>query len=81
MDSLQRVIKKLADEVIDIKKNNNEPHQNKGYFRPPFRKNYPDRPPPPPHESLNVEEVANVLRTLIASNDNSSTQNTEVRPK
>jgi len=38
MDNLQRVIKKLADEVIDIKKNNNEPNRNRGYYRPTFRK-------------------------------------------
>lgn len=32
MESLQRVIKKLADEVIDIKNNNNEHNQSRGYF-------------------------------------------------
>jgi len=81
MESLQRVIKKLADEVIDIKKNNNEHNQSRGYFRPPFKKNYQDKPSVPPPESLNVEEVANVLRALMTSAGNQNDQNTEDCPE
>jgi len=32
MESLQRLINKLADEVIDITKNNNEHNHSRGYF-------------------------------------------------
>lgn len=62
LENLQRVIKKLSNDMIDLKKNNTETNQNRGYFRPPFKRNFQNRPPTPPPEGLNIEEVANVLK-------------------
>ncbi len=70
--------KKLADEVVDIKKNNNDNNQNRGYFRPPFRRYFQNKPPTPPLECLNVDEVANVLKALMSNPDKRDDQQSEV---
>lgn len=70
MESLQQVITKLSNDMINIKKNNSETNQNHGYFRPPFRRNFQNKPPTPPPEGLNVDEVANVFKSLISTPEN-----------
>lgn len=77
MENLQRVIKKLYNDMIDTKNKNAEINPNHGYFHPPFRRNFQNRPPTPPLEGLNVEEAANVLKSLISGPDNHDDSNTD----
>jgi len=77
MENLQRVIMKLSNDMIDMKKNNTKTNQNCGYFRPPFRRNFQNRPPNPPPEGLNIEEVANVLKALISTPDTHDDSNAD----
>lgn len=77
MENLQRVINKLSNDMIDMKKKITETDQNRGYFRPPFRRNFQNRPPTPPPEGLNIEEVANVLKALISAPDTHDDSNAD----
>ena len=67
--------------MIDLKKNNTETNQNRGYFRPPFKQNFQNRPPTPPPEGLNIEEVANVLKALISAPDTHDDSNADDFPE
>ncbi len=78
MEILQRLITKLTNEVVDIKKKNNENNQNRGYFWPPFRINFQNKPSIPPPKGLNVDEVANVLKSLMSHLDKMEDQQSEV---
>jgi len=81
LENLQRVIKKLSNDMIDLKKNNTETNQNRGYFHPPFKRNFQNRPPTPPSEGLNIEEVAKVIKALISSSDTHNDSNADDCPE
>ncbi|MDO5304888.1 MAG: retrotransposon gag domain-containing protein [bacterium] len=80
-DSLKNVIKKLSNEIVDLKKNSGEGPSNRGYYRPPFRKPFqnPGNNQNPPSEGLNADELREILTALLAGTESDERQ--ETRPK
>ena len=53
MNDMNNLLQKMSNEMVDLKKTNNENQpNNRGFVRPPFRRpNQPPRNPPPPNPS------------------------------
>jgi hypothetical protein len=60
MESLQRMVKKLSNEIVDMKRNAGEGTSNPRSYKPFFRKNPPFKALDPPPANLNIDlgEVA-----------------------
>ena len=67
LDSLQRVIKKLSNEIIDLKKVNCENTPNKEPPRQPFKRPFPNIAAKqiPPFEANSVDEINSFLKLLF----------------
>lgn len=68
---MKNVIKKLSNEIVDLKKNSGEGSSNKGYYRPPFRKPFqnPGNNQNPPSEGLNIVELKEILTALLVGTE------------
>ena len=53
MSDMNKLLQKMSNEMMDLKKTNNENQSsNRGFNRPPFRRpNQPPQNPPPPNPS------------------------------
>ena len=67
LDNLQRVIKKLSNEIIDLKKGTSESTPNKEPPRQPFRRPFPNTAAKqtPPFEANSVDEINSFLKLLV----------------
>ena len=83
LDSLKTVIKKLSNEIVDLKRNSGEGslNSNRGYYRPPFRRHVQNSSNNhnPPAEGLNIEELKEILTTILARIESEEKQ--EIRPE
>ena len=57
MEGLQRIVKQLSNEIIDLNKNSGESTLGRGFFRFPDKKHFPQKPHPPP-ENINIQDYA-----------------------
>ena len=67
---MKKFLQKMSNEIVDLKKTNNENQPNsRGFNRPPFRRpNQPPQNPPPPNpsEGFTSEEIFSILKALAA---------------
>ena len=79
LDSLQRVIKKLSNEIIDLKKGNSESTLNKEpprqLFRRPFQNTATKQTPP--SEANSVDEINSFLKLLVSGLETSAENETQ----
>jgi len=57
LESLQKVVQKLSNQVVDLRRSVEEASSSKGSYKPPFRKNFPSNRPNPTPEGLNFESL------------------------
>ena len=55
IEGLQRMVKQLSNEIIDLKKNSGESTFGRGFFRFPDKKHFPPRQHPPP-KNINIQD-------------------------
>jgi hypothetical protein len=57
LENLTKVLQKLSNQVIDLKRSTEEASSSKGPYKPPFRKPFPTNRPNPNPEGLNLESL------------------------
>lgn len=57
IEGLQRIVKQLSNEIIDLKKNLGEGISGRGFFRFPDKKDFPPKQHPPP-DNINIQDYA-----------------------
>jgi hypothetical protein len=70
LENLTKVIQKLSNQVIDLKRMAEEASSSKGPYKPPFRKPFPTNRPNPNTEGLNLESLQYALQTILEAQDN-----------
>ena len=70
MREVKEILQSISNEMVDLKKIGNENQSNnRGFYRPPFRRpNQPPQNPPPPNpsEGFNLEDIFSFLKALAA---------------
>jgi hypothetical protein len=73
MESLQRIVKKLTNDIVDMKRNVGEGTSTKKIFKTPFKKNNPPtNKTTPPTEGINMEDFINMFKALFFGGEASS---------
>jgi cell division septum initiation protein DivIVA len=70
LENLTKVIQKLSNQVIDLKRTTEEASSSKGPYKPPFRNPFPTNRPNPTTEGLNLESLQYALQTILEAQDN-----------
>jgi hypothetical protein len=70
LENLTKVVQKLSNQVIDLKRSTEEASSSKGPYKPPFRKPFPTNRPNPTTEGLNLESLQCALQTILEAQDN-----------
>jgi ribonuclease HI len=70
LENLTKVVQKLSNQVIDLKRSTEEASSSKGPYKPPFRKPFPTNRPNPNPEGLNLESLQCALQTILEAQDN-----------
>jgi hypothetical protein len=70
LENLTKVVQKLSNQVIDLKRLTEESSSSKGPYKPPFRKPFPTNRPNPTPEGLNLESLQCALQTILEDQDN-----------
>jgi hypothetical protein len=70
LENLQKVIQKLSNQVIDLKRSAEEASSSKGPYKPPFRKPFPTNRPNSNSEGLNLESLQFAIQTILEAHDN-----------
>jgi ribonuclease HI len=70
LENLTKVVQKLSNQVIDLKRTVEEASSSKGPYKPPFRKSFPTNRPNPNTEGLNLESLQFALQTILEAQDN-----------
>ena len=73
IEGLQRMVKQLSNEIIDLKKNSGKSTSRRAFFRFPNKKHFPPRHHPPP-ENINIQDYA-IDNLCQAHKDNHSKKN------
>jgi hypothetical protein len=69
LENLTKVVQKLSNQVIDLKRSTEEASSSKGPYKPPFRKPFPSNRPNPNPEGLNLESLQYALQTILGAQD------------
>jgi hypothetical protein len=69
LENLTKVVQKLSNQVIDLKRSTEEAYSSKGPYKPPFRKPFPSNWPNPNPEGLNLESFQCALQTILGAQD------------
>jgi hypothetical protein len=69
LENLTKVVQKLSNQVVDLKRSTEEASSSKGPYKPPFRKPFPTSRPNPNPEGLNLESLQYALQTILGSQD------------
>jgi hypothetical protein len=73
MESLQRIVKKLTNDIVDMKRNVGEGTSTKNFFKTPFKKTTPPtNKTTPPTEGINMEDFINMFKSLAFGGEASS---------
>jgi hypothetical protein len=70
LENLTKFVKKLSNQVIDLKRTTKEASFKKGPYKPPFRKHFPTNRPNPNTKGLNLESLQFTLQTILEAQDN-----------
>jgi hypothetical protein len=70
LENLTKVVQKLSNQVIDLKRSTEEASSSKGPYKPPFWKPFPTNQPNPTTEGLNLESLQYSLQTILEAQDN-----------
>jgi hypothetical protein len=65
-----KVVQKLSNQVIDLKRSSEEASSSKGPYKPPFRKPFSTNWPNPNPEGLNLESLQCALQIILEAQDN-----------
>jgi hypothetical protein len=71
LESLQKVVQILSNQVVDFKRSVEEASSRKGRYKPPFRKPFPQNRPNLTPEGLNFESLQYALQTILEAHDKS----------
>jgi hypothetical protein len=69
LENLTKVVQKLSNQVIDLKRSTEEASSSKGPYKPPFRKPFPSNRPNPNPEGLNLDSLQCALQTILGAQD------------
>jgi hypothetical protein len=69
LENLTKVVQKLSNQVIDIKRSTEEASSSKGPYRPPFRKPFQTNQPNPNPEGMNLESLQHALQSILGAQD------------
>ena len=76
MFDMKKLLQKMSNEMVDLKKNSNESqNNNRGFEMPPFKRpNKPPQNPPPPNpsEGFTLEKIFSVLKSLVLGTHDAS---------
>jgi len=70
LESLQKVVQKLSNQVIDLRRSTEEAYSRKGTYKPPFRKPFPSNRPNPTPKGMNFESLQYAIQTILKAHDN-----------
>jgi hypothetical protein len=70
LESLQKVIHTLSNQVVDLRRLADEASSSKGTYKPPFRKPFPSNRPNANPEGLNFESLQYAIQTILEAHDN-----------
>jgi ribonuclease HI len=69
LENLTKVVQKLSNQVIDIKRSTEEASSSKGPYIPPFRKPFQTNRPNPNPEGMNLESLQHALQLILGAQD------------
>jgi hypothetical protein len=69
LENLTKIVQKLSNQVVDLKRSTEEASSSKGPYKPPFRKPFQTSRPNPNPEGLNLESLQYALQTILGSQD------------
>jgi hypothetical protein len=69
LENLTKVVQKLSNQVIDIKRSNEEASSSKGPYRPSFRNPFQTNRPNPNPEGMNLESLQHALQSILGTQD------------
>jgi cell division septum initiation protein DivIVA len=70
LERLTKVVQKLSNQVIDLKRMAEEASSSKEPYKPPFRKPFPTNRPNPNTEGINLESLQYTLQIILEAQDN-----------
>jgi hypothetical protein len=69
LENLHKVIQKLSNQVIDLKRSTEEASSSKGPYKPPFRKPFPSNRSNSNSKGLNLEIRQSAIQTILEAHD------------
>jgi hypothetical protein len=69
LENLTKVVQKLSNQVVYIKRSTEEASSSKGPYRPPFRKPFQTNWPNPNPEGINLESLQYALQSILGAQD------------
>jgi hypothetical protein len=69
LENLTKIVQKLSNQVVDLKRSTEEASSSKGPYKTPFRKPFQTSRPNPNPEGLNLESLQYALQTILGSQD------------
>jgi hypothetical protein len=69
LENLTKVVQKLSNQVVDLRRSTEEASSSKGPYKPPFRKSFQTSRPNPNPEGLNLESLQYALQTILGPQD------------
>jgi ribonuclease HI len=69
LENLTKVVQKLSNQVVDIKRSTEEASSSKGPYRPPFRNPFQTNRPNPNPEGMNLESLQHALQSILGAQD------------
>jgi hypothetical protein len=69
LENLTKVVQKISNQVIDIKRSTEEASSSKGTYRPHFRNPFQTNPPNPNPEGMNLESLQYSLQSILGAQD------------
>jgi hypothetical protein len=69
LENLTKVVQKLSNQVIDLKRSTEEASSSKGPYKPPFQKPFQTNRPNPNPEGMNLESLQYALQSILGTQD------------
>jgi ribonuclease HI len=69
LENLTKVVQKLSNQVVDLKRSTEEASSSKGPYKPPFQKPFQTSRPNPNPEGMNLESLQYALQSILGAQD------------
>jgi ribonuclease HI len=69
LENLTKVVQKLSNQVIDLKRSTEEASSSKGPYKPPFQKPFQTNRPNTNPEGMNLESLQYALQSILGTQD------------